>query len=100
MKQAFLFIAEDSLTVAATDTIAVKDDTGTPQTIVSALTLVAGTHDNGAWTELTVADEGPILNNAEIFLFYENNSTGEAAGICVLLWVSPTFAPSGLDGPL
>lgn len=101
VKQAFFWMGESSWVDGSGSAflMRVRDDTGTPQTIISALT-VATAHDAGTWTTLTVNDEGPILNNAEIFLEIDNDTAGEGVALTVLLWVSPTFAPSGLDGPL
>ena len=100
VKRAYLWLEESSWVSGANMLMRVRDDTGTPQDIIAARTVDTA-DDTGVWMDLTVADEGPILNDAEIFLEVDSgDGSGEFNCMTVLLWVSPTFAPSGLDGPL
>ena len=95
VKKAFLWIAEGTLAEGGSDTIAVKDDSSSQITVVASRNLSTA-DDAGTYLELTVADEGPILGNSELSLYYENNGTGEVVGMTVLLWVSPVHADTGL----
>ena len=91
VKKAYLWIGEDTW-VGAAATISVTDVDST--TLVATRTLVA-TDDNGAWVELTVNSEGPVLNNSEVYLNYDSDTLGEQVGLTVLLWVQPVYGPSG-----
>lgn len=98
VKQAYWWLEESSWVSGAGMLMRVTDDDS--QTIVSART-VDTSDDTGVWMALTINDEGPVLNNAEIYLEIDSgDATGEFNCGTALLWVSPVYAPSGLDGPL
>lgn len=100
VKKAYWWLEEGSWVSGSNMLMRVRDDTGSPQTIIAARTI-DGSDDAGVWMDLTVADEGPILNDGEIFLEIDTgDGSGEFNCATALLWVSPVYAPSGLDGPL
>ena len=93
VKKAFLWTGHDFLDGSGNIAAISITDTDS-QTLVAAYTALEGTVQ-GVWTDLTVADEGPVLNNAEVYLNYDSDAAGEGTGIAALLWVSPTHAPVG-----
>lgn len=93
VKRAYLWMRTASFVSGVGMDFTVEDDTGTPQVII-ANRAITTSDDAGAWIDLTVADEGPILYDAEIFLQFDPGDTaGEVRDLTVLLWVSPLYAP-------
>ena len=100
VKRAYLWLEEDSWVSGANMLMKVEDDTGTPQGIVTARTVDTN-DDTGVWMDLTVADEGPVLNDAEVFLMVDSgDGSGEFNCMTVLLNVLPQYAPAGQTQPI
>ena len=81
-----------SASVAITNGIQLRitDDTGTPQTIVSAVNITAA-NDDGTIQALTVNDAGPILTGAEVKLEYDSGTSDTCLNLNVTLWVEPIY---------
>lgn len=91
VKKAWLWIREGGWVDGTTDAIAVVDDSASVITVVASFSLSTA-HDAGTFTELTVADEGPILTNGELALQYDSgDASGEAHDLSVHLWCRPRF---------
>lgn len=91
VKRAYWWLEESSWVSGANMLMKVTDDDS--QTIVASRT-VDTSDDTGAWMDLTVADEGPILYDAELFLEIDSgDGSGEFNCGTVQLWVTPLYSP-------
>lgn len=91
VKRAQLSMREGSWISGVGMVIKVVDDSGTPQTIVAELSVTTD-HDAGTATELTIADDGPILAGGEIHLDIDPGDTnGEFRDLVVDLWCQPVY---------
>ena len=100
VKKAFLWMEEGSWVSGANMLMKVQDDESTPQVFVAERAVVTA-DDTGVWMDLTVADEGPIRHDAEVFLMIDTgDATGEFNCFTVSMWCLPTYAPAGQETPL
>lgn len=91
VKAAYLTMREGSFVAGANALLRIRDDTGSPQTIVAARTLDTS-DDTGVAMTLTIADEGPILAGGELHMEVDGgDGSAEMRELAVHLWCQPRY---------